>query len=132
MGSVKRIIVGMFEAFLAAVERTVEEAAPHLPGAESGNLLLRTCGLGRLTHLTRLLPPAAPAAFAAAADGAALAPFATLALLAALPALGGPAASPAQLLRPAQAQPPQRGAGAARVGRRGGPPRPAGQLLEPP
>jgi len=68
-----------FEAFLAGVERTAEEAAPHLPRAQSGNLLLRVCGLGRLTHLTRLLPPAATAAFAAAADGAALATFAKLA-----------------------------------------------------
>ena len=37
-----------FEAFLAGVERTVEEAAPDLPRAQSGNLLLRACGLGRL------------------------------------------------------------------------------------
>ena len=68
-----------FEAFLAGVERTAEEAAPHLPRAQSGNLLLRVCGLGRLTHLTRLLPPGATAAFAAAADDAALATFAKLA-----------------------------------------------------
>jgi len=70
-----------FEAFLAGVERTVEEAAPHLPRAQSGNLLLRTCGLGRLTHLTRLLPPAATEAFATAADNAALATFTKLASL---------------------------------------------------
>ena len=63
------------------VERTAEEAAPHLPRAQSGNLLLRTCGLGRLTHLTRLLPPAATAAFATAADNAALAIFTKLANL---------------------------------------------------
>ena len=56
-----------FEAFLAGLERTAEEGAPHLPRAQSGNLLLWACGLGRLTHLTRLLPPAATADFAAAA-----------------------------------------------------------------
>ena len=70
-----------FEAFLAGVERTAEEAAPHLPRAQSGNLLLRTCGLGRLTHLTRLLPPAVTADFAAEADDAALATFTKLANL---------------------------------------------------
>ena len=73
-----------FEAFLAGVERTVEEAAPHLPRAQCGNLLLRTCGLGRLTHLTRLLSPRATADFASAADDAALATFAKLANLDAL------------------------------------------------
>ena len=57
----------------------MEEAAPHLPRAQSGNLLLRTCGGGRPTHLTRLLPPGATAAVAAAADDAALATFTKLA-----------------------------------------------------
>ena len=60
------------EAFLAGVERTAECAAPHLPRAQSGNLLLGGCGLGRLTRLTRLLSPAATKAFAEAADAAAL------------------------------------------------------------
>jgi len=73
-----------FETFLANLELTAEEAAPHLPRGQSGNLLLRTCGLGRLTHLTRLLPPAATAAFASAADAAALATFTKLAGLDAL------------------------------------------------
>ena len=45
------------------------------------------CGLGRLTHLTRLLPPAATADFAAAADNAALATFTKLAGLDELTAL---------------------------------------------
>ena len=59
-----------FGAFVQAVERTAEEAAPQLPRAQSCNLLLRVCGLGRLTHLARLLPPAATAAFSTAADDA--------------------------------------------------------------
>ena len=70
-----------FEAFLAALERTAEEAAPHLPRAQSATLLLRTCGLGHLAHLTRLLAPAATADFAWAADEAALATSARLARL---------------------------------------------------
>ena len=73
-----------FEAFLRAVERVAEDAAPHLPRAQSGNLLLRTCGLGRLTHLTRLLPPAATAGFCLEADDAAPATFSKLAHLDAL------------------------------------------------
>ena len=68
-------------AFREALERTAEEAAPHLPRAQSATLLLRTCGLGHLAHLTRLLAPAATADFAWAADEAALATFARLARL---------------------------------------------------
>ena len=63
------------------MERTAEEAAPQLPRAQSCSLLLRTCGLGRLTHLARLLPPAATDAFAAAADNAVLEAFQNIAQL---------------------------------------------------
>ena len=67
--------------FLEAVERVAEDAAPHLPRTQSAFLLLRVCGLGRLTHLARLLPPTATAAFTKAADDAVLASFTRLALL---------------------------------------------------
>ena len=70
-----------FQDFLEAVERVAEDAAPHLPRTQSSFLLLRVCGLGRLTHLTRLLPPAGTAAFTAAADAAVLASFTRLAQL---------------------------------------------------
>ncbi len=73
-----------FEAFPRAVEWTAEQAAPQLPRAQSRNLLLRTCGLGRLTHLARLLPPAKTADFAAAADKAVEATFARVGQLDAL------------------------------------------------
>ena len=58
--------------FLKALEDTAVQAAPNLPRVQSAALLLRVCGLGRLTHLTRLLPPAATEAFAAAAVKATL------------------------------------------------------------
>ena len=70
-----------FQDFLEAVERVAEDAAPHLPRTQSAFLLLRVCGLGRLTHLARLLPPTATAAFTKAADDAVLASFTRLALL---------------------------------------------------
>ena len=50
----------------------MEQAAPSLPRAQSAALLLRVCGLGRLTHRTRLLLPAATEAIATAADAATL------------------------------------------------------------
>ncbi len=53
-----------------------EERTERRTGAQSGNLLLRTCELGRLTQLIRLLPPTATAAFAAEANDAALVTFA--------------------------------------------------------
>ena len=70
-----------FQDFLEAVERVAEDAAPHLPRTQSAFLLLRVCGLGRLTRLARLLPPTATAAFTKAADDAVLASFTRLALL---------------------------------------------------
>ena len=70
-----------FQDFLEAVERVAEDAAPHLPRTQSAFLLLRVCGLGRLTHLARLLPPTATAAFTKAADNAVLASFTRLAQL---------------------------------------------------
>ena len=66
------------------LERTAAEAAPHLPRAQSCSLLSWSCGLGRLTNLTRLRLPAATGRVAAAADDAALATFTKLA------SLGGP------------------------------------------
>ena len=60
------------------MEGVAENAAPHLPGTQSAFLLLRVCGLGRLTHLARLLPPAATAAFTKVADEAVLVLFLSL------------------------------------------------------
>ena len=67
--------------FLEAVERVVEDAETHLPRTQSAFLLLRVCGLGRLTHLARLLSPAATAAFTKAADDEVLATLTRLAQL---------------------------------------------------
>ena len=66
-------------ALLAKIATLPEQASPHLPAVQSAGLLLRLCGVGKVTHLLRTIPPDSTANAALIFDEGVLASYETLA-----------------------------------------------------